>query len=268
MGNVEKLNIAGDQPLGPNSTTTGLAAYGYEELVVGPSTRLQAGLRYDYNKIQTHPYGGSTDSVFQTLNESRLSNAVTALLGAVHNFDSHLTGSFSAARSFRAPTVQELFANGLDAASGTYSVGTATLKPETGYGVDASLRGAYSQVAFEVSPFVNYINDYIYGFLRGDTIFDFPVRQFAPTNARLFGFEAGVTMQPLQTLALRAQADYVNAQDTRLNQPLPFIPPLRGLLRATYQNSASWAARGAHGRSAVPARRRRYAYPRLRDHEL
>ena len=24
----------------------------------------------------------------------------------------------------------------------------------------------------------------------------------------------------------------VNAQDTRLNQPLPFIPPLRGLLRA------------------------------------
>ncbi|HLB11102.1 MAG TPA: TonB-dependent receptor [Gemmatimonadaceae bacterium] len=233
--NIENLNIAGDQPLGPNSTTTGLAAYGYEELVVTPSTRLQAGLRYDYNKIQTHPYGGSTDSVFQTLDESRLSNSVTASLGAVHNFDAHITGSFSAARSFRAPTVQELFANGLDAASGTYSVGTATLKPETGYGVDASLRGTYSQVAFELSPFVNYINDYIYGFLRGDTIQDFPVRQFAPTNARLFGFEAGVTVQPLQTLALRAQADYVNAQDTRLNQPLPFIPPLRGLLRATYQ---------------------------------
>jgi iron complex outermembrane receptor protein len=101
--------------------------------------------------------------------------------------------------------------------------------------VDASLRGTYGQVAFEVSPFVNYIHDYIYGFLRGDTILDFPVRQFAPTNARLFGFETGVTVQPLQALALRAQADYVNAQDTRLSQPLPFIPPLRGLLRATYQ---------------------------------
>lgn len=233
--NIESLNIAGDQPLGPNSTTTGLAAYGYEEFVITPSTRLQAGLRYDYNKIQTHPYGGSTDSVFQTLKESRLSNAMTASLGAVHNFDAHITGSFSAARSFRAPTVQELFANGLDAASGTYSIGTATLRPETGYGVDASLRGTYSQVAFEVSPFVNYINDYIYGFLRGDTILDFPVRQFAPTNARLFGLEAGVTVQPLQSLAIRAQADYVNAQDTRLDQPLPFIPPLRGLLRATYQ---------------------------------
>jgi len=233
--NIENLNIAGDQPLGPNSMTTGLAAYGYEEFVLTPSTRLQAGLRYDYNKIQTHPFAGSTDSVFQTLNSSRLSNAMTASLGAVHNFDAHLTGSFSAARSFRAPTVQELFANGLGAASGTYSIGTATLEPETGYGVDASLRGTYSRVAFELSPFVNYIHDYIYGFLRGDTIQDFPVRQFAPTNARLFGFEAGVTVQAVQTLALRAQADYVNAQDTRLNQPLPFIPPLHGLLRATYQ---------------------------------
>lgn len=233
--NIENLNIAGDQPLGPNSTTVGLAGYAFEELVLTPSTRLQAGLRYDYNKIQTHPFTGSTDSAFQTLNTSRLSNAVTASVGAVQRFDAHLTGSFSAARSFRAPTVQELFANGLDAASGTYSVGTASLRPETGYGVDASLRGTYAKAAFEVSPFVNYIHDYIYGFLRGDTIEDFPVRQFAPTNARLYGFEASVTVQPLQTLALRAQADYVNAQDTRLDQPLPFTPPLRGLLRATYE---------------------------------
>ena len=234
--NIENLEIKGDQPLGPNSVTVGLAGYAFEELVLSPSARLQAGLRYDYNKIQTHPYGNSTDSVFQTLDTSRLSNAVTASLGAVQRFDAHLTGSISAARSFRAPTVQELFANGLDAASGTYSVGTSTLHPETGYGVDASLRGTYVHAAFELSPFVNYIHDYIYGFLRGDTIEDFPVRQFAPTNARLFGFEAAVTVQPLETIALRAQADYVNAQDTRLDQPLPFTPPLRGLLRATYQN--------------------------------
>ena len=235
---VQDLTIEGDQPLGPNSVTTGLAAFAYEEYQAAPGTRLQAGLRFDYNRIQTHPYPQSTDSVFQTLDVSRLSNAVTASLGAIRQFSPRLTGSFSVARSFRAPTVQELFANGLDAASGTYSVGTAALGPETGLGVDASLRGSVGAVTVAVSPYLNVITDYIYGFLRGDTIQGFPVRQFAATDARLAGFEASIDVQPVPSLVFHASSDYVHAQDTKHGVPLPFIPPLRGLLRATYQNPA------------------------------
>jgi iron complex outermembrane receptor protein len=62
------------------------------------------------------------------------------------------------------------------------------------------------------------------------------VRQFGATNARLLGFDASVTVEPAQYVALKAGADYVNAEDTRQNVPLPFTPPLRGLLRATYQD--------------------------------
>lgn len=236
---VQKLDISGDQPLGPNSTTTGLAGYLYEEYLAAPGTRLQAGLRYDYNEIRTRPNPYSTDSVFQALSDSRNSNAVTASLGAVRQLGTGLTGSFSVARSFRAPTVQELFANGLDAPSGTYSVGTATLKPETGMGIEASLHGEFGGAAFEVSPYVNVISDYIYGFLRGDTIQAFPVRQFAATNARLAGFEASLTVAATPTLIIDARSDYVNAEDTRLHVPLPFIPPLRGLLRASYRGAVS-----------------------------
>jgi iron complex outermembrane receptor protein len=235
--NIENLTIEGDMPLGPNSVTTGIAGYAYEEYLATEKTRLQAGLRFDYNKIQTNPFAGSTDSVFRTLSTSRLSNALTASVGAIQQLTSQLTGSFSVARSFRAPTVQELFANGLDAASGTYSIGTASLGPETGLGVDAAIKGTFSNVAFEFSPFVNYVNDFMFGFLRGDTIQGFPVRQFTATNARLTGFEASVTLQPVPTFALKASSDYVNAQDTKQNVPLPFTPPLRGLLRGTYQNA-------------------------------
>jgi len=232
---IQDLTIEGDQPLGPNSTTTGLAAFAYEEYAAAPGTRLQAGLRFDYNGIQTHPYPQSTDSVFQTLNTSRLSNALTASVGAVQRLGPGLTASLSVARSFRAPTVQELYANGLDAASGTYSIGTASLGPEAGLGVDASLKGDLGNVTFEVSPYLNFIDHYIYAFLRGDTIQGFPVRQFAATSARLAGFEASVGVEPVRHLALRASADYVNAQDTQRDVPLPFIPPLHALLRATWQ---------------------------------
>jgi iron complex outermembrane receptor protein len=234
--NIEDLAIEGDQPLGPNSLTSGAAAYVYEEYHATPSTRLQGAVRFDYNRIQTHPNAASSDSVFQTLNVSRLSNAVTASFGAVQQLSMHTTASFSVARSFRAPTVQELFANGLDAASGTYSVGTASLGPETGFGVDASLRGTFEHASFELSPFVNTINHYIYGFLRGDTIQDFPVRQFAATNARLLGGEASVSVEPTAHVSVRASTSYVHAEDIDLHEPLPFIPPLRGTLRGTYQD--------------------------------
>jgi iron complex outermembrane receptor protein len=234
--NIENLTIEGDEPLGPNSLTSGFAGYAYEEYLPAENTRLQGGLRYDYNKIQTHPYPQSTDPVFQTLNVSRLSNALTASLGAIQQLRPHLTGSLSLARSFRAPTVQELFANGLDAASGTYTIGTAELGPETGFGADASLKANFAKASFEISPYTNSIHHYIFGFLRGDTIQGFPVRQFGATNARLLGFDASVTVEPAQYVALKAGADYVNAEDTRQNVPLPFTPPLRGLLRATYQD--------------------------------
>jgi iron complex outermembrane receptor protein len=234
--NIEDLTIEGDEPLGPNSRTTGFAGFAFEEYPAAEQTRLQAGLRYDYNKIQTRPYPQSSDPFFQTINESRLSNALTASLGAIQQITPYLTGSLSLARSFRAPTVQELFANGLDAPSGTYTIGTAGLGPETGFGVDASLKGSFANASFELSPYVNNIRHYIYGFLRGDTIQGFPVREFGATDARLFGFEASVTVQPVRNFALKAAADYVNAEDTRLRVPLPFTPPLRGLLRLTYQD--------------------------------
>ena len=239
--NIENLTIEGDQPLGPNSLTTGLAAYLFEEYLAADNARLQAGIRYDYNRIHTTPYAASLDSVFQTLDVGRQSNAVTASFGAIEKLTPELTATLSVARSFRAPTVQELFANGLDAASATYSRGDAGLGPEIGFGIDASLKGNFLSASFEITPYVNIIDRYIYAFLTGDTLQAFPVRQFSSTNARLTGFEASATVQPLPNVAVRATMDYVNAEDTRRNVPLPFTPPMRGLVSLRYQDNISSA---------------------------
>ena len=240
----------------PNSLTTGIAGYAFEEFQAAKNTRLQAGARFDYNNIQTRPYAASQDTTFQTINASRQSNAVTGSIGVIQTLATGLTASLSVAKSFRAPTVQELFANGLDASSGTYSIGDSTLGPESGYGVDAQLQGSFSNVTFEVSPYINYISDYIYGYLTGDTIQGFPVRRFTASNARLWGFEAVATVAPVQYIALTGSADYVNAENTQLNVPLPFIPPLRGLFRATYQDQrymgmVEWRAAAAQNRLGV-----------------
>ncbi|MFI5251898.1 MAG: TonB-dependent receptor [Bacteroidota bacterium] len=234
--NIEQLTIDGDQPLGPNSLTTVLAGYIYEEYFAAEDTRLEGAIRFDYNRIHTLPAAASPDSVFQTLDVVQTSNAVTASFGAIQKLAPELTASLSLARSFRAPTVQELFANGLDAASGTYSIGDAALTPETGFGIDGSLKGNFTNFSFELTPYANFINNYIYGFLRGDTIQGLPVRQFSATNASLIGFEASVMLQPAQYFAVKASADFVNAEDTKNNVPLPFTPPMRGLFKLSYQD--------------------------------
>ncbi len=235
--NIEDMTLDGDQPLGPNSLTTGLAAYLLEEYSANEATRLQAGLRFDDNRIHARPEPASTDSLFQTFDAQRTADAVTFSLGAIRSLGRGLSCSFNVGRSFRAPTVQELFADGLDAPSGTYTIGNADLSPETGIGVDASLKGSFEDVTFEISPYLNFIDNYIYGFLTGDTVLDFPVRKFAAATARLAGFEAGISVQPAPFIAVKLTADYVNAQDTRADQPLPFTPPLRGSLRVAYRNS-------------------------------
>ena len=238
--NIENLTIDGDMPLGPNSLTTGIAGYIYEEYLLSEETRLQAGLRFDYNRIQTSPAANSSDSVFQTLDVSRTSNALTASVGAVARLSPAMTLSLSLARSFRAPTVQELFADGLDAASATYSKGESGLSPEAGYGVDLSFRARTSVATVELSPYVNVIKNYIYAFLTGDTLQNFPVRQFSATDARLVGFEASVSVQPAGNFAVRGSVDYVNAEDTKNDVPLPFTPPLRGILSLRYEEREFW----------------------------
>jgi iron complex outermembrane receptor protein len=234
--NVEDLSLDGDDPLGPNSFTTGIAAYWFEEYLASEMTRFQAGARFDFNRIHTNPDPASVSPAFRTLDEARNSNAVTASLGAIHKLTGELSMSLNLARSFRAPTVQELFADGLDAPSGTYTIGNGDLNPETGFGIDASLKGNFTKVVFELSPYGNYINDYVYGFLTGQDSLSFPIRQFGATDARLAGFEASTMVQLAQTLALKASVDYVEAEDTKNNVPLPFTPPLRGLLRMSYQD--------------------------------
>ena len=234
---VDHLRIEGDQPLGPNSVTSGFAGYIYEEYLLSRDTRLQGAVRYDYNNIHTQPYAASQDSLFRTLDVTRSHNAFTASLGAVQYLSRDMSASLSIGRSFRAPTVQELFAQGADAASNTYSIGNANLNPETAFGIDASLKGHFTNTSFELTPYVNFIGNYIYAHLTGDTVQNLPVRQFSATDARLYGFEAMATVEPADNIAFEASASYVNAQDTKNNEPLPFIPPLHGFLKLTYQDA-------------------------------
>ena len=64
------------------------------------------------------------------------------------------------------------------------------------------------------------------------------IRYFAQTDARLYGFEVSTTVQLIEHLAATAIVGYVNATAVRdSTQPLPFTPPMKGLVRLNYQDN-------------------------------
>jgi iron complex outermembrane receptor protein len=235
---LQNLTMGGAEPLGPNSLTTSLAGYALEEYRAGENTRLQGAVRYDYNNISTFASPNSTVPAFVNFDETRTSGAVTGSLGIIQNLTNEITGSLNIGRSFRAPTLQELFAKGPDDASQASLVGDDSLVPETSLGIDMTLTGRFSDFTFSVSPFINFIHNYIYSYTNGvtDTI-DNPsylYRFFAQTDARLFGCEVSATAILMQHLSLTVSGDYVNAQDVSRDTALPSTPPLRGNLSLNY----------------------------------
>jgi iron complex outermembrane receptor protein len=182
----------------------------------------------------------------------------------------------------RAPSAQELFADGPHLATNQFEVGDRSLRKVSATSFDLTLRRRGQGVTGAVTGFhadySNYIALYPTGIWRNpedrsgapgpEPIVDpdsgeeiTPLEQFdyRQVRARFYGIEAQATI-PLSKLgpgdlSMRLQADYVRATDRSNGGGLPFIPPLRVGLAFGYEGGGFAAAVGgmfAAAQSRVP----------------
>jgi outer membrane receptor protein involved in Fe transport len=131
---------------------------------------------------------------------------------------------------YRAPSVYDLYANGVHEGSLAFDRGNPDLTNEQSLNTDLALRWQSTSLAFEIGGFVNLISNFIYSVpLPGeiDSASGFQVYQSTQGNATLTGFEASAKWHPYQFLHLQGTADYVWGQNRSLDQPLPNMPPFR-----------------------------------------
>lgn len=151
-------------------------------------------------------------------------------------------GSFVAnyQHSFRAPALEELYNNGPHPGILVFDIGNPNLKPEHGDGFDSSLRHHSEGLRIEVGAYYYNISNYVYTAFTGafDASSHLPIADYAQGNSRYTGLEASVETRVMRLLWLGAKVDYVRAELTGRNKPLPRIPPLRGTLGLDwrYQN--------------------------------
>lgn len=173
--------------------------------------------------------------------------------------------SFNIARSFRAPSLEELFKY-IDL--GNYvRLGNPDLKPESGYSADLGLRIWKKKLNFQANLFANRIlnlivetpGEFIYTWNTGasegltDTL-----PALVNTNvskAFLYGFDFGFQYNFYSGFVLVGTGSYVRGRDTEAGTDLPQIPPLSGRLgiRYTYNRigSAEMTVVGAAGQDKV-----------------
>jgi iron complex outermembrane receptor protein len=219
--------------------------------------RLQIGARYDLYRIDSR----TGDPKFGPGRSLRFDN-FSGSIGVNLPIAAAVSLGLSAARAFRAPTVEELFSNAFHHAAGTYDIGNPALVSETNQGIDGILRAESDRVSAQVSGYYNRIADYIAPTIVGDTLIAdegelvaVPLNRFTQADATIRGVEGRVEVEVLPRTVLGVMGDALSGSFVN-GGALPYMPPSRlgGLVRydgATITLDAEY--RHAFAQTRVPA---------------
>src|SRR5437588_3237779 len=151
-------------------------------------------------------------------------------------------GSFVAnyQHSFRAPALEELYNNGPHPGILVFDIGNQNLKAEEGDGVDFSLRHTSQRVRLETSVFYYNLRNFVFTAFTGqtDAKSNLPIVNYDQATSRFVGTEASIEARVARNLWLNGKVDYVRAELTAENKPLPRIPPLRGTAGLEWRHKA------------------------------
>jgi iron complex outermembrane receptor protein len=234
------FSAVGEEVVFPAALTTVQAVFAKEEWKIG-AVALQIGGRLERQTIQL----GEVDPGLPTIpgygahsGERRSDWAESASAGLVYYHAKDWSAGLSLAVSERLPTAQELFSNGPHGGTGAWEIGRENLSREKSIGLELSLKKRAGFVTGSVGTFVNRFRGYIFEQeLPLETVPEeineegLTPYQFAAKNALFYGGEAEAVVhlveQSTYSIHLQLTADYVRAEQTTDDEPLPRIPPLR-----------------------------------------
>ncbi|MEO6189275.1 MAG: TonB-dependent receptor, partial [Saprospiraceae bacterium] len=132
-------------------------------------------------------------------------NGTSGSIGLSYQINKTSTLKFNLSRGFRAPNIAELASNGKHEGTLRYEIGSPNLNSEISHQIDLAYFLNSDHVSFELTPFINFIGNYIYteklnGVSGKDSIPDpndpAPAFKFTQGNATLIGTEFYFDIHP------------------------------------------------------------------------
>lgn len=233
--------------------------YTTTEWKVNTNLVFDAGLRYDFNRIDAKKFYlrsrweergydvDFSDIIIEEFATQLLTNPIfeyhniSASAGVKYDLNSRSYISGNYALSSRPPNVSELFSDGLHHSAARFEIGDLRFNQEVANRVSATYAYNTSKLNFLAEVFYNTIRDFIY--LRPfDFILTnrgpFPLWEYQQTNAEMFGIDLTTTYQLSDALELLNKTAFIKGYDLKTNLPLIDIPSVNTTNQITYTNKA------------------------------
>ncbi len=218
------FNVIGDEKFLPPNLTRQIGLFALESYDAGPF-RAEAGVRYEHQQVKA-----DADADLGNDAMKRDFSSFSGSLGASYALAEGIRIGLNASHSERAPSAEELYANGPHAGTQAFEIGDPDLKRERSWGLEATLHATGNGFSLSGSVFQSWFDDYIYDAQTGEIEDDLPVFQTGQANAHYFGVEMEGSVKVAQigayAINLDGVADYVRATIDSVG-PAPRIPPLR-----------------------------------------
>ena len=231
------FSALGEEAFVPSTATRKQGLFLLEE-AAWPLGTLSGGVRVERARVASAGDADASAGQFGPAQQRRYSLRSVSLAN-LWTFAPGWSLATTLARTERAPTSFELYANGVHAAIGAYERGDATLGVERGRNLDVALRWTRGDSELRLGAFASRFSRYITLAATGANIDvvdedgnveSVPEYVFRAARARL----RGVELQGRHRLGLRgwaldlqAQLDVLRGDDLDRNEPLPRLAPAR-----------------------------------------
>jgi iron complex outermembrane recepter protein len=223
---LRNLNIIGEEKFLPKSETQQYGLFTLQSFDLG-AFRAEAG-----GRVERSILAANADDTIGNPDLRRTFTAVSGSLGGSFEVLSGWRIGFNGSYTQRAPSAEELFANGPHAGTQAFEVGNPNFTKEKSTGIEATLRGKGDGYSLSASIFNSAFKGFIFESPNGDIDDDsgLPIFQFAQADARYYGaeFEASVRLAQLggYTINFDSIGDFTRAK-IKGGGDIPRIPALR-----------------------------------------
>ncbi len=218
------LDVIGEEKFLPESRTSQIGLFTLQNYEAGP-LRAEAGARYERQTVSAE-----ADLDLGNPALERSFDAFSGSLGASYKLARGIRFGLNGSHTQRAPSAEELFANGPHVGTQSFEIGDPGLGKEKSWGLEATFNAEGDGYSLSASVFRSWFDDYIFERRTGATEDDLPVFRISQADARYSGVELEASLRLARTggvtIVADTVADYVRATIKGAG-PAPRIPPFR-----------------------------------------
>lgn len=214
----------------PHSESYDIGAFLVQEIGFN-KFNLKVGSRFDY--ANRNPKVRKISDLIGKL-ESKNYYALSGSISSTIMLSEQQTFSFSSARTFRPPSLDELFSEGPHLASYSFDIGNTNLKAERAWTSEINYEFMSSRIMVFASLFRNYFDSYNFFMNTNQASNRYPdlyYYQVKGVEAEMMGFEGELYFSIANKHSIKSSFSFIKSDfredENSSFKPIPFTPPLK-----------------------------------------